>query len=219
MPKLNLKDVLRNKRKIEAAALKVFVRQGFHGTSIRDIATSSGVSIGNIYTYYKTKEELYGAIAENYEAMMQPLRVKAIEAMAELFDHEELVQLAYRIRDIVYRNSDYWRLMYIDVTEFGNQHFAHIYRNLANDLKSLLGARLKSPKSGDWRGIDPAVAFTGIYLQLYTYFLVETLFGGKQHLGVSDDDAIQQLINIFLCGIGVQVPPAKSRPGKTGGKK
>src|SRR5882762_6478245 len=107
MPKLTVSDVLRNKRKIEAAALQVFVKQGFHGTSIRDIANASGVSIGNIYNYYKTKEDLY------------------------------------------------------------------------KDLKSKLGNKLRDPKRGNWAGVDPALAFTSIYLQFFTYFLVETLFGGK----------------------------------------
>ena len=82
MPKLNVRDVLNNKRKIEKAALQVFVKQGFHGTSMRDIANASGVSIGNIYNYYKTKEDLYQGIAENYEAKMQPMRIQAIAELA-----------------------------------------------------------------------------------------------------------------------------------------
>lgn len=217
MPKLNVRDVLTNKRKIEAAALQVFVKQGFHGTSIRDIATASGVSIGNIYNYYKTKEDLYRCIAENYEAKMQPLRIQAVAETKDLFAAKDLTQLAYRIRDIVHRETDYWRLMYIDVTEFGNQHFAHIYRNLASDLKTKMGARLK-PAKGNWKGVDPALAFASIYLQLYTYFLVETLFGGKQHLGVSDDIAIQQMITMFCRGIGVEGAEAVNRSAKAGGK-
>src|SRR5207253_6168575 len=111
MPKLTVSDVLRNKRKIEAAALQVFVKQGFHGTSIRDIANASGVSIGNIYNYYKTKEDLYKAIAEHYETRMQGLRAKAIEGMDDLFDPEALLQFAERLRKIVHEETDYWRLM------------------------------------------------------------------------------------------------------------
>ena len=204
MPKLTVSDVLRNKRNIETIALQLFVKKGFHGTSIRDIAKASGVSIGNIYNYYKTKEDLYKAIAEHYEAKMQGLRESAIEGMDDLFDPNALLQFAGRLREIVHNETDYWRLMYIDVTEFGNQHFAHIYRNLAKDLKSKLGNKLRDPKRGDWTGVDPALAFTSIYLQFFTYFLVETLFGGKNHLGVPDELAIKQMITIYSRGLGLQ---------------
>jgi AcrR family transcriptional regulator len=219
MPKLTVSDVLRNKRKIEAAALQVFVKQGFHGTSIRDIANASGVSIGNIYNYYKTKEDLYKAIAEHYETRMQALRASAIEGTDDLFDPDNLLKFAERLREIVHNETDYWRLMYIDVTEFGNQHFAHLYRNLAKDLKSKLGNKLRDPKRGNWAGVDPALAFTSIYLQFFTYFLVETLFGGKQHLGVPDDLAIKQMITIYARGLGLQTPRTAKRAAKAGGKQ
>jgi AcrR family transcriptional regulator len=219
MPKLTVSDVLRNKRKIEAAALQVFVKQGFHGTSIRDIANASGVSIGNIYNYYKTKEDLYKAIAEHYETRMQALRASAIEGTDDLFDPDNLLAFAERLREIVHNETDYWRLMYIDVTEFGNQHFAHLYRNLAKDLKSKLGNKLRDPKRGNWAGVDPALAFTSIYLQFFTYFLVETLFGGKQHLGVPDDLAIKQMITIYARGLGLQSPRPAKRAAKAGGKQ
>jgi len=43
-------------------------------------------------------------------------------------------------------------------------------------------------------GSEPALAFTAIYLQFFTYFLLEKLFGGKQHLGMPDERASAQLI-------------------------
>jgi AcrR family transcriptional regulator len=218
MPKLDINGVLRNKEKIEKAALQVFVKQGFHGTTIRDIANASGVSIGNIYTYYKTKEQLYEAIAENYEKKMQKLRREAIEGIDDLFDPQSLALIARRTRDIVHNEADYWRLMYIDITEFGNQHFAHLYRNLSRDLKGQLGTKLTSPKRGTWRGVDPALAFTSVYLQFFTYFLVETLFGGREHLGLSDDAAVEQMITIFARGVGLEPARPGARSAKAGGK-
>jgi hypothetical protein len=139
--------------------------------------------------------------------------------MDDMFDPQALLQFAGRLRDIVHNETDYWRLMYIDVTEFGNQHFAHLYRNLAKDLKSALGKKLRDPKRGHWSGVDPALAFTSIYLQFFTYFLVETLFGGKQHLGVPDDLAIKQMITIYARGLGLQSPFAARRAAKAGGKQ
>jgi AcrR family transcriptional regulator len=220
MPKLRLHEVERNQMKIEDAALRVFTRLGFHGTSVRDIAKEAGVSIGNLYNYYRTKEEIFESIIARYETHMEKLRRKALGNIQGVFEPAELQRMAHVIREIVYDNPDYWRLMYIDITEFGNQHFAGTFRSLAKNMKERLGAQLEAATRGGkaaWnRGIDPALAFTAIYLQLFTYFLVEKLFGGKEHLGMSDDRAVTQLIRMATEGIWQQHGRAGSGKNSTG---
>lgn len=39
-------------------SLKLFVENGFHGTSTAEIAKSAGVATGTLFHYFKTKEEL-----------------------------------------------------------------------------------------------------------------------------------------------------------------
>jgi AcrR family transcriptional regulator len=173
---------------------------------VRDIAKESGVSIGNLYNYYRTKEEIFESIIARYETHMEKLRRKALGPIQGVFEPAELQRMAHVIREIVYDNPDYWRLMYIDITEFGNQHFAGTFRSLAKNMKARLGPVLEtSTRTGVWnKGIDPALAFTAIYLQLFTYFLVEKLYGGKQHLGMSDDRAVAQLIKMATEGLWQQ---------------
>ena len=209
MPKLNHRDVERNQAKIEKASLRVFIRQGYHGTSMREIADVSGVSLGNIYNYYPTKEALFQRMVERYEAKMEPLRAAALQSIEEAFTVHGLERLAEGIRKIVYGNPDYWRLMYIDVVEFGNRHFAHSFRKLAANMEERLGDGLReATRTGKWSGVDPTFAFTAIYLQFFTYFLVEKLFGGRQHLGVPDPVAIEQLIRMMTQGIWQKPPRA-----------
>ncbi|HNC45135.1 MAG TPA: hypothetical protein PLU80_13290, partial [Acidobacteriota bacterium] len=50
-------------------------------------------------------------------------------------------------------------------------------------------------------GIDPAVGYAAIYMQYFNYFLVERLFGGNHHLGMSDDQAIARLAEVFSRGL------------------
>lgn len=52
-----------NKRKelVEAADKLVYL-QGFHVTTLADIAMHAGIPLGNLYYYFKTKEELGSAI-------------------------------------------------------------------------------------------------------------------------------------------------------------
>lgn len=215
MPKLQEHVLERNQQKIESAALRVFTRQGFHGTSMRDIADEAQVSIGNIYNYFPTKETLFVRLVARHEARIVALRDQALAPLRDVFDPASLHRFARAVREIVYDHSDYWRLMYIDIVEFGNQHFAHSFRHLAKNLAGRLGSRLKaSTRSGRWNGVEPALAFTAIYLQFFTYFLVEKLFGGKQHLGVSDDRAVAQIIRIATEGLWRDGPAKKGRQPK-----
>jgi AcrR family transcriptional regulator len=50
--------------KINDAGLKMFVRKGLTGTSIKEIATEAGISMGLMYHYYKSKEELYAELVK-----------------------------------------------------------------------------------------------------------------------------------------------------------
>jgi AcrR family transcriptional regulator len=200
MPKLTDRTVEQNQIHIEEAALRVFTRQGYHGTSVREIANEAGVSLGNIYNYYKTKEEIFVSLVKRFDQKMAGVMATRLAPLIGSLDADSLKQLAAVVREIVNDNPDFWRLMYIDVVEFGNQHFAHIFRDFVPILRRLNPKlREHKPTKG---GLDPAVAFAAIYLQFFTYYLVETLFGGKQHLGLPDDAAIGQLIQLFTAGLG-----------------
>ncbi|WKY47636.1 TetR/AcrR family transcriptional regulator [Eubacteriaceae bacterium ES3] len=47
-----------NKEKILRAALQLFIKEGFHGTSTSKIANEAGISNGTLFHHFKTKEEL-----------------------------------------------------------------------------------------------------------------------------------------------------------------
>jgi AcrR family transcriptional regulator len=49
---------------ILAAAQRCFVRSGFHGASMQDICAEAGMSPGNLYRYFPSKEALIAGIAE-----------------------------------------------------------------------------------------------------------------------------------------------------------
>ncbi|HVS03666.1 MAG TPA: TetR/AcrR family transcriptional regulator [Thermoanaerobaculia bacterium] len=46
------------KREILAGASRVFRRQGLHGTGMRDIAAELGMAVGNLYYYFRDKQQL-----------------------------------------------------------------------------------------------------------------------------------------------------------------
>ncbi|MCY8939905.1 TetR/AcrR family transcriptional regulator [Peribacillus frigoritolerans] len=67
-----------SKEKIRAAAMEIFIKQGYYATSISDIAKQAGISKGLLYNYYKGKEEL---LSEMVEARIK----EVVEVMEEAF--------------------------------------------------------------------------------------------------------------------------------------
>jgi TetR/AcrR family transcriptional repressor of nem operon len=55
-------------------AMKLAHRNGFRETSLADIAEAAHVPIGNVYYYFKTKEELGEAVVERRLAQFRELR-------------------------------------------------------------------------------------------------------------------------------------------------
>jgi TetR/AcrR family fatty acid metabolism transcriptional regulator len=55
----------RDKRaQILEAAIRVFARNGYHGSRIADIATEAGIAYGLVYHYFKNKEEILSSVFE-----------------------------------------------------------------------------------------------------------------------------------------------------------
>ena len=220
MPKLAQHRADQNRRQIEEAAFSLFTRQGFHGTNIRDIAEQAQVSTGAIYTYFPTKDALYESVVHSYQKSVVQSYQKRIrswlarefQSPQEPFSRHNLEGLAREIRSFVYDHADYWKLMYIDVVEFNNQHFAHSFHNVPEQFNWPLDAQLKKVAANpSWCGIDPGFVLATIYMQILTYFLVERLFGGEHHLGVPEDTAIRRMIDMTLNGIW-RLDGARSQP-------
>jgi len=211
-----------NRQIIEQAATTLFTRQGFNGTNIRDIAEAAGVSTGAIYTYYPSKAALFTSLVHSRETSMSELRARMFRDLEEPFSPRGLLRLANSIRTVIYENADYWKLMYIDVVEFDNRHFAESFQDLPEQFRQRLGDVLGSVKNEPhWCGEDPGFAYAAIYLHLVTYFLVEKLFCGNQHMGVGDEEAMRRTVDLFCHGLWRrgQQPETKKKDRKTTGGK
>ena len=51
-------------QRILSAAMACFARSGFHKASMQDICAEAGMSAGNLYRYFRSKEAIIAAIAE-----------------------------------------------------------------------------------------------------------------------------------------------------------
>ena len=75
------------------AAARVFARDGYHRTSMRDLALASGMSLAGMYYYVRGKEELLTLIQERcFDQVMDGARV----AVAQSRDPAERLQAFIR---------------------------------------------------------------------------------------------------------------------------
>ena len=80
MPRLSDK-----RERLVDAARSLFYTQGFKCTSLADIANESGVPLGNVYYYFKTKEDLAESVIGRYSLRLQ----KLFEQVSDLPDPRE----------------------------------------------------------------------------------------------------------------------------------
>jgi AcrR family transcriptional regulator len=90
------RDLLQQKREAVAeAAFELFLKEGFHRTTTRDIARRAGVSAGAPFTYFKDKEEILFYIVSREqdragEQLLSALSQQIAEATRTGADPEEV---------------------------------------------------------------------------------------------------------------------------------
>jgi AcrR family transcriptional regulator len=58
------KQTMNNRDRLTNAALKLSYRRGFGNAALSDIAEEAGVPLGNVYYYFKTKDDIGAAIVD-----------------------------------------------------------------------------------------------------------------------------------------------------------
>ena len=87
---------------IHAAARTAFAEQGYHATSVRDIAGRAGVSMAALYYHYTGKQELLFAVlreaAEDYFVTCEQALAAAAETPPARLDALVRATVRYRVR-------------------------------------------------------------------------------------------------------------------------
>ncbi|MEV4537404.1 TetR/AcrR family transcriptional regulator [Asanoa sp. NPDC049518] len=65
MPRVSAAHLAGRRQQILDAAQRCFSEQGFHGTTMVHVIDEAGLSVGAVYRYFKSKNELITAIAES----------------------------------------------------------------------------------------------------------------------------------------------------------
>ncbi|WP_084150754.1 TetR/AcrR family transcriptional regulator [Azohydromonas australica] len=107
------------------AAVHQFAKAGYDGTTMRDIATVSGMLAGSIYYYFKSKEELFIAV---HEFAMEHICRRVRESVDPNADPwTRLTQAAEGYLDTMLNEYDYASII---ITEFPRKRPDELHQQL-----------------------------------------------------------------------------------------
>ena len=210
MPKLRAETLDAIQQRIESAALAAFIKSGYAATTTREIAQAVGLTPGALYSHYPSKEALFSAVVHRYQREL--VGEQADNSLTRILKNSrfpyDIPELAAAIRELVRNNRPYWLLWYIDIVEFEGKHFRSQVAP-----KALLGApelkqRFEELRVSRALRIEPELAFVMVYMHLFNYFCIETLFGGSDHYGVPEDKAVSTVAEVFLNGMLAEREPS-----------
>jgi AcrR family transcriptional regulator len=186
------------------AAERLFLSQGFHGTSMRQIAQEAGgIAVGGIYNHFASKEAIFlelVAVRSPYTRMAD-----AIEHL-EATDARGMIEEALpRFQAIVLENVDFFQLVMIDVNELQGTTIRALVSSVIPRFMAFVRRLQEAGGLRDDLDTFVLTRMLGSVMAGYTITSLIAFSGGEVQLtGVPDyDEAFwhRQLIDVLLNGI------------------
>jgi AcrR family transcriptional regulator len=192
----------RSRGQILDAALRLFSRRGYRGTSMRDIALAAKVSTGNVYHQFPDKESLFRTLLERYFELLADPEHPFNRALASGAFPADLEALARAARAGVERYRPYVALIYVDVVEFEGRHIRRYYMEMADRFTRFLESHRDHIRLELLRpGVPPTTAVMLAARFFLHYFAVELVFGVPNHFGKDTDAVLRETVDILARGM------------------
>jgi AcrR family transcriptional regulator len=179
------------------SAHDLFLQQGYHGTSMRQIANRSSLALGSLYNHFISKEEIFRAVFIQFNPY-RTIVPSLLQAEGESI--EELVgDSARRVSDALKRHPDFLNLMFIEIVEFNNVHISELF-NLIYPNAILIVERIMTIDPQRLRPIPPLILLRTFLGLIFSYFISEVVLAQNAPQEFSLN-ALDHLTDIFLHGI------------------
>ncbi len=181
---------------VEEAAVQLFLEQGYHATSMRQIADKAELALGGIYNHFSSKDEIFEAIIVDRHPYKRILPL----ILAVQGDTEEFFGNAFRIIVKELGNEpEFLNLMFIELVEFKGKHGSVMLRELAPKVLPVFEKVIKARK--DLRVKNPAVLMRSFFGMVISYFVTEMVISNSVLSQLLPKNATDAYIDIYLHGI------------------
>jgi TetR/AcrR family transcriptional regulator len=139
------KTTAERRQKVIEVAISEFSANGYNATNINDIARKSGISIGAMYSYFASKEDLFLAIVNNAYILLETTLKAVSNKSSDIFEIFEGMLAASREYAIKYPEL---HQIYLDMTTQALSKMAgrlstqiepitvHLYKDILKQAKS-----------------------------------------------------------------------------------
>jgi AcrR family transcriptional regulator len=205
----------RTRAKLIEAARVVFENDGFADARITDITREAGMSYGSFYTYFTTKEEVFGEVARE---MQREMLLAEMGSPAE--EPADAAGSPMRIYDVVARaNRRYLRsyerharlMAVIEQVALHNEELYNIRREVRGafvDRSTRAIARWQAAGLAD-PALDPGYAASALGSMVDRFGYVWFVLGGSFEM----DKAVDNLTRLWVQALGMSidtvVPPRR----------
>ena len=182
---------------IEDAAISLFLEQGYHATSMRQIAERAELALGGIYNHFSSKDEIFEAIVVDKHPYK---KILPLVIAVEWTTPEEFFRSAFHIvvRELG-QQPEFINLMFIELIEFKGKHGSVVLREVAPKVLPVFEKIVRSMKS--LRVRNPAVLMRSFFGMIISYFVTEMIIANSVISALMPKNSADAYIDIYLKGI------------------
>lgn len=185
------------KKDIIRAANDLFVRQGYHGTSMRQIAMAANIALGGLYNHFDSKQQVFKQVFLEYHPYHEVIPAM-LEAQGDTA--EQMIRDAFeRMLNAFERHPGFMNLMFIEIVEFNSQHANELLSKLIPDELQIV-ERVKALEPERLKPIPPLM-FIRTFMGMFISYKITDIALARQAPSEFQDNAFEYFIDIYLHGI------------------
>ncbi|WP_331457675.1 TetR/AcrR family transcriptional regulator [Desulfosarcina widdelii] len=141
------------RRQIVDASVNLFIEKGFHKTTTRQIAKASGISIGSLYEYIATKEDVLYLVCDAIHAEIERGVADALKRARN--GRNPLAEVIREYFMVCHRMNDHILLIYQETQSLPNKYQRAVLENEIRITGIFTGVLAGLIESGDLPRISP----------------------------------------------------------------
>ena len=179
--------------------MELFAKNGFRGTTTRDLATHADVNEAIIFRYFTNKTELYRAILEE-KVHQGGDHYKEAEQMAKTGDIQTFLEfIGHRFLERHAQDSTFMRLLLFSALE--GHELADMFLSAIAVRDPMVIYIQRHIDAGTFRQMDPVLASRS-FLGMFVYHVqMQEIFGQKKTHEFDRNEVVRTFVSIYLAGM------------------